>query len=431
LVSRVILALPLVGAWACEPGGAIVKDGVDTGAVGDADVDADADGDADADADGDADGDTDAGTPPDLTVDCEGSADYTEIQAAIEASTSGDRIGVMACEYHERLDFLGKSIEVYGIDGSSETILDADEGGTAVNVETGEGAWTRFAGFTVTGGKDPYAGSGMEIELSVVELEDVVFTGNDDGDSVIQSLTGWVDMKDVTVSGNSVLDQAIYADGGILTVEGLDVDCDGGSVGLHFHLFLNMDSSTINCDGGYGMENYHGEMIVQRSTITGGEAGIYSYDEENTPEHPDNPSELNFIYNSVIGGGAYGARMKYQYVVVTNSVLWGDDAALSMVECNASSYAINSAFVASACGIEGDQAFSHTYSSFYDNLADGCGVTVIPAVSADPEFTSFPTDLTLSASSPLIDAGSPDPAYDDADGSTNDIGAYGGPYGSW
>jgi hypothetical protein len=33
--------------------------------------------------------------------------------------------------------------------------------------------------------------------------------------------------------------------------------------------------------------------------------------------------------------------------------------------------------------------------------------------------------------SPCIDAGDPDRAYDDADGSLNDIGAYGGPGGSW
>ena len=30
-----------------------------------------------------------------------------------------------------------------------------------------------------------------------------------------------------------------------------------------------------------------------------------------------------------------------------------------------------------------------------------------------------------------IDAGNPDPSFDDPDGSRNDMGAYGGPYGSW
>jgi parallel beta-helix repeat protein len=40
-------------------------------------------------------------------------------------------------------------------------------------------------------------------------------------------------------------------------------------------------------------------------------------------------------------------------------------------------------------------------------------------------------DFRLSSGSPCIDAGNPDPAYNDADGSRNDMGAYGGPGGNW
>lgn len=49
--------------------------------------------------------------------------------------------------------------------------------------------------------------------------------------------------------------------------------------------------------------------------------------------------------------------------------------------------------------------------------------------SADPLFFD-PTDgdFFLQAGSPAINAGDPDPAFDDDDGSRNDIGAYGGPF---
>jgi len=41
------------------------------------------------------------------------------------------------------------------------------------------------------------------------------------------------------------------------------------------------------------------------------------------------------------------------------------------------------------------------------------------------------TDLHLSLASPCINAGDPEPMYNDADGSRNDQGAYGGPLGAW
>ena len=40
-------------------------------------------------------------------------------------------------------------------------------------------------------------------------------------------------------------------------------------------------------------------------------------------------------------------------------------------------------------------------------------------------------DFHLVPGSPGIDMGDPDPAYDDTDGTQNDMGAYGGPYGDW
>lgn len=49
-------------------------------------------------------------------------------------------------------------------------------------------------------------------------------------------------------------------------------------------------------------------------------------------------------------------------------------------------------------------------------------------ISALPGFSGA-TDFHLGAGSPCIDTGHPDPAYNDADGSRNDMGAYGGPAG--
>jgi hypothetical protein len=49
-------------------------------------------------------------------------------------------------------------------------------------------------------------------------------------------------------------------------------------------------------------------------------------------------------------------------------------------------------------------------------------------ISEDPQFEDEPIgDYRLAAGSPCIDAGNPDSAYDDPDGTRNDMGAYGGP----
>ncbi len=52
--------------------------------------------------------------------------------------------------------------------------------------------------------------------------------------------------------------------------------------------------------------------------------------------------------------------------------------------------------------------------------------------AADPAFNDPASgDYGLGASSPCVDAGDPAASSNDADGSRNDMGAYGGPYGSW
>ena len=71
-----------------------------------------------------------------------------------------------------------------------------------------------------------------------------------------------------------------------------------------------------------------------------------------------------------------------------------------------------------------------TYSLLYDNAvhADVCTGADGIVLDEDPLFVDAANgDYTLQVGSPAMDTGDPDPMYDDADGSANDMGAFGGP----
>jgi hypothetical protein len=230
--------------------------------------------------------------------------------------------------------------------------------------------------------------------------------------------------NDISSSG-----QAIIVDSGSLVISNSFIDCSGGSQGIWHHVQLILSETTIVCESGYGVYDYHGEDYVIRSTIYGGLSGYYAADTESTEEEPDSPTERFIVENSVIGGGQIGAEVLYMDLDLVNSVFYGTTSALSMTECNSASESMNNVFVGGDCGITGDQNFSDSYSAFWGNTEDGCGIRVTPEVSGDPMFVDFPDDVSLRAGSPLIDAGSP--SLDDTDGSRSDIGRFGGPMGAW
>lgn len=368
---------------------------------------------------------------PDLLVDCHGDGDTESIQAAIDQAASPARIAVAPCTYYERPDFLGKIIDLYSLAGSEETIIDGQQGGTVIDLETFEAGWSRVAGFTITGGYDEADGAAMELTRSSVELQDIIFTGNT-GLSLVRSAGASVDMVNVQFYGNTVLEggQAIRMDdGGNLNMDESQVNCDGGTQAIWHHIQLLVTDSDIRCETGYGIWDYHGEDYILRSTIYGGLAGFHAADTESTPEEPDSPSEQFKIENSVIGGGVNGAEVLYMHLELVNSVFYGTTTALSMTACDGGSSSLNNVFIGGACGITGDQRFTDSYSAFWGNTENGCGVVVNPSVSSDPLFVDFPDDVHLQLNSPLIDAGSSQ--LRDGDGSRSDIGRYGGPLGDW
>ncbi len=77
---------------------------------------------------------------------------YCSIQTAIDNAVDTDEIVVAPGTYFETIDFLGNAIALRSSDGPDVTIIDAQQTGTVVTCNSGEGPGTVLEGFTITGG---------------------------------------------------------------------------------------------------------------------------------------------------------------------------------------------------------------------------------------------------------------------------------------
>jgi len=108
-----------------------------------------------------------------LTVDAAGGGDYTNIQAAINAASSGDRVEVAPGAYAGPLDFSGRSVAIVGTGGAVATTLTAGGSGYAVYASSGEGFGASLEGFTIA---NP-GRSAIYVEGSSPVFRDLVLEG--------------------------------------------------------------------------------------------------------------------------------------------------------------------------------------------------------------------------------------------------------------
>ena len=113
--------------------------------------------------------------------------DFPTIQEAIDAAVDGDEVEVHPGTYNETINLLGKTITVRSSDGPEVTIIDAQQTGTVVTCNSGEGPDTVLEGFTITGGTgtDPgggdLVGGGMYNSGSSPTVTNCTFSGNGAG----------------------------------------------------------------------------------------------------------------------------------------------------------------------------------------------------------------------------------------------------------
>ena len=106
-------------------------------------------------------------------------ADYTSIQAAIDAAVSGqDEVVVSPGTYVENIDFLGKPITVRSASGDpADTIIDGGGNGSVVTCDSGETSTTVLDGFTIINGSGSHGG-GMYNHFSSPTVTNCTFSEN-------------------------------------------------------------------------------------------------------------------------------------------------------------------------------------------------------------------------------------------------------------
>jgi hypothetical protein len=403
-------------------------------------VDEDCDGIADEDAtDGgwfyeDADGDGFGGGSPAWTCDgveqgwdCD---DADPAEPVVVDGAAGDTIQggidvangcvvVYAGTYVEDVDFGGKDVVVTGVDGADVTVLEGAGSGPVVTFDDVESAAAVLDGFTVTGGagrletaSSSYAcGDSTWDERPCVNYYEIYCGGGILADGADPTL------RNLVVQANLLPEPDAYSydhdtyytysyGGGLCLI-------DSGSAITNVEVRGN--------DAGVGGGMYVGSSYSGLSAIT-----------------LENVLSVGNVAREM-GGGVY----VFESTIDATNVTWGgDDAPIGgglYVDDGAVANVTNSIVYGAATGegvyVESSGAWNGAWTDVYGNAGGGYSGIADPTGTAgnlavDPVFSAA-GDWRLDAASPLVDAGDPDPARADPDGSINDLGAYGGPRGDW
>ncbi len=369
-------------------------------------------------------------------------APWTSIQAAIDDADSC--VLVLAGSYVENIDFGGKDLEVESADGAESTIIDGSDGSApVVSFTNGETAAAQLHGFTLTGGSGyeqesassydcdgrtctdyevSYCGGGLYVDGATPTLYDLLIEYNE------------AQLPSDYVSGDDSYSFSSYGGGACFRNTAMSVDdvqvwwneADvGGGVYVESTADISWSQAYVVANqarlgGAFATDGGSLELInVVSAWNEASEAGgsVYALDASlsliNTTSGEDDAAD---------GGGWHIAGTSAAEVV--NSAVWGSDtgacATIDVTATFAGSY--NNVY---GCG-----------GGNYDGISDPTGAD--GNISSYPFFVGVTTDgdptdddWHLQSSSPMVDAGDPSSAYDDADGSQADIGAFGGPASDW
>ena len=242
------------------------------------------------------------------TVDDDGPADFSSIQAAIaDAGTvNGDEIMVQPGVYIGAIDFLGKAVTLRSASGNPvDTVIDGDGAFHVVQCISGEDPNTVLEGFSITGGNavgdSPEGiGAGMLNDGSSPTVTNCVFIGS-------AASFGGGGMYNLNVSNPMI---------------------------SHCSFIGNTTNSSL--DGGGGMTNNNSSPMVTNCTFIGNEGGNYGGGMYNHSNGNPTVTDCTFKDNTASSFGG-GMSNDGSSPTVTNCIFSGNSAHLGAGMWNKSS----------------------------------------------------------------------------------------------
>jgi len=374
---------------------------------------------------------------------------FTSIQNGIDAiGAACDWVRVLPGTYFENLQIIALTGTLTSADGVEATSIDG-QGGQAVYVEDSALA---FEGFTVEGGLAAKGGgihvNGGSMAIADCVVRDNTCQPNGEGGGLYAvdaslTVTGCVFQDNVCGDGTSSGN-----DGGGLALDHCDAELTGNRI-----------EDNVAGDGG-GLYILEGPVTLLHNVIWG-----------NAADDTDGSDELAggggvlvrgdgiVLINNLVGantaaesgGGVLMQQTTYDSALINNAVVENaaDQTAAAVAFHDTQQATLYNNIVAYNAGIalantSGWDYFEIQYNALYDNAGGDYGGTlwdrtgVSGNIAADPLFVTFTPngddsddDYHLQPTSPCIDTGHYADEFDDPDGSRNDMGMYGGPYGSW
>ncbi len=317
----------------------------------------------------------------------DGSATYAQIQDAVDASTDGDTIRVCPGTYGA-VELRGRAVTLLGADRAT-TFIRGTTSAAALSVQSGT---VSVDGFTLAG-SSTLTGGAFDMTEGVATLTNMRVTASG-GPVGFWQHDGDLSCDHVDVEDN-------LGDG---TNSVLAIGPDARTEWAHSWFRDNSNASFLM--GVQGAISLHNNIFAHNSFVAAG-VSISSWENGGQVTRADN----NVFYDNrsmLEDGNRWVLSVSGSGALAQGNIVQG-----SNVEAMSS-------------GSSGDASWNLVFDVEAGDAPSGTGNLSVDARFTNPDADDF----TLDSLSPAIDAGNPEDAYNDADDSRNDIGAWGGPGGA-